>query len=151
MYQAGATAPAVAEAHDLGVSNVYRRARQEGWRKRDLPDEPPTPPAEADPEEDAVVDVRGVARAAIGQALKLVRLGQFARASEAARAAEMIGRLVALLPEPAMADATDEAAVLDALRRKILALGQTQEQTPQQTPGQTWGEAAEPVADGPGG
>ena len=139
MYQAGATARVVAETFDLGVANVYRRMAKEGWRKCDLPDEPPMPPAEIDPGEHAVVDVRGVARAAIIQALKLVRLGQFARASEAARAAEMIGRLASLLPEAAVA----EAAVLDDLRRKILALGLAHEQTV--------GEAAEPVLDGPGG
>lgn len=146
MYQAGATARVVAETFDLGVSNVYRRAAREGWRKCDLPDAPPTPPTEAEPGEDAVVDVRDAARAAIGQALKLVRLGQFARASEAARAAGMIGRLATLLPDPAVAEATNEAAVLDELRRKILALGQA----PGQTLGQSPGEAVEPVADGPG-
>jgi len=124
MYQAGWTARAVAEKFDLGIDNVYRRSARQGWRKVDLPDEPGDWSVDMEPGDDEVVDVRMVARAAIGQAVRLVRLGQFARAAEAAKAADMIGRLAERIPDPAVVDAARDAAVMTELRRKILALAQ---------------------------
>lgn len=122
MYQAGWTAGAVAERFDVGIANIYRRSAKEGWRKDDGPDEPGEWSPDMQPGDEEAVDVRVVARAAIGQAVKLVRLGQFARAAEAAKAAEMIGRLAERLPDPAVVDAAHDAAVMEELRRKIMAL-----------------------------
>lgn len=123
MYEAGWTAKAVAERLDLGVGNIYRRSAAEGWRKSDLPDDPPALPTDmaADdrkPGAGEAVDAHGVARAAMGQAARLVRLGQFARATEAARAADMIGRLADRIPDPGPAD----AIVMEDLRDRIAAL-----------------------------
>lgn len=124
LYQAGWTARAVADRFDLGIGNLYRRSAKEGWRKDDMPDEPGDWSIDMAPGDEEAVDVRVVARAAIGQAVKLVRLGQFGRAAEAAKAAEMIGRLVERMPDPTVVDAANDAAVMDDLRRKIMALGQ---------------------------
>lgn len=128
MYEAGWTAKVVAERFDLGRANVYRRSTREGWRKCDLPDDPPTLPTEiglddfglsAGLDTGEALDVKGVARAAMVQAARLVRLGQFTRAAEAARAADMIGRLADRIPDPGPAD----AIVLEELRDRIAALG----------------------------
>jgi len=129
LYQAGWTARALAERFDVGVANIYRRSAAEGWRKDDLPDEPGDWSIEMEPGDEEAVDVRVVARAAIGQAVKLVRLGQFGRAAEAAKAAEMIGRLAQRMPDPAVVDADRDAAVMDDLRRKILALAEASART----------------------
>jgi hypothetical protein len=124
MYEAGWTAKVVAERLDLGVGNIYRRSAAEGWRKSDLPDDPPAFPTEMalddnEPGAGEAVDARGVARAAMSQAARLVRLGQFTRAAEAARAADMIGRLADRIPDPGPAD----AIVMEDLRDRIAALG----------------------------
>ena len=124
LYQAGWTASAVAERFGVGVANIYRRSAAEGWRKDDVPDEPEDWLHEIEPGDDEVVDVRVIARAAIGHAVKLVRMGQFGRAAAAAKAAEMIGRLVERLPDPAVLDVDRDAGEMDDLRRKILALAQ---------------------------
>jgi hypothetical protein len=124
MFQAGAAASVVAETFDVGISNLHRRAREEGWRKRDLPDLPdrPSVPGEESAAAGALpVDVRGAAVAAMSQAARLMTQGQFARATEAMKAAEMFGKLAERLPVSPVAEA-DDATVLDDLRRKIIAL-----------------------------
>lgn len=141
MYQAGWTARAVAEKFDLGVTNVYRRSAKEGWRKDDLPDEPGDWAADLDLDlgpgldldqvlgEAADTDVRAVARAAMTKAIKLLQVGQFGRAAEAVKVADMIGRLAERLPDPAQTAGADDPAAIEALRARILALGRRQAET----------------------
>ncbi len=131
MYQAGWTARTIAERLDLGIANIYRRSTREGWRKDDMPDEPGDWSADMEPGDEEAVDIRVVARAAIGQAVKLVRLGQFGRAAEAAKAAEMIGKLADRIPDPAVTN----GVVLEDLRRKIEALSLSLMEADAQTAG----------------
>ena len=83
MYQAGASAPVVAETFDVSVPNLRKRAREEGWRKRDLPDLP-CPPMTAEvgarPTDERGLDAMTAARATIDHAAALMTRGQFARA-----------------------------------------------------------------------
>ena len=135
MYQQGASARLVAETFDVSEANIRRRAANGGWRKRDLPDTPAPVPewstvaiagGSVDPTVDGdggAADVRAAARAGFDQAVSLLAKGQFTRAAEAAKAAEMIGRLAERLPDPAIVDAANDAAVMDDLRRRILAMG----------------------------
>lgn len=122
-YLGGMSARECAAVFDVGEGALRRRARLGGWRRRDLPDVPPTLEGSITSDEAGVIPVDGrtAARAAMDHAVILIRKGQFTRAAEAMKAAELMGRVAERLPDPAVETETDAAAI-EALHRKIAAL-----------------------------
>ncbi|WP_298747490.1 hypothetical protein [uncultured Brevundimonas sp.] len=138
-YLAGESARQIGEA--LGPTEYAIRSRitREGWTKRSLAEAKSAGivaaaradreagvaalagPAGADGPE--ALDPRAAARAALDEAVRLMRRGRMAAAAEAARVADVMARAAARLDGDASADPgePDEAAY-EAVRRKVLGL-----------------------------
>lgn len=151
-YLAGESAPTLAVAFDVSVYAIRRRITREGWSKRGLaeaeeaacPDvgaEASAPPplrgppphghgeethfetrAEGDPL--PLLEPRAAARAALDEAVRLLRIGRLGAAEAAARVADVMGRAAARLEaaEPAAVEAGVDEAAFEAVRRKVLGL-----------------------------
>lgn len=119
-YLAGETAPRLAEIFDVTEANLRKKAWKEGWCKRDLPD--PSPSIDPVPTGPIPEDARSAARAAVDEAVRLMGCGQYERATQAARLAEMLGRASERLADAEPGDGVDDEATLDELRRKVLGL-----------------------------
>lgn len=126
-YVAGEPGPSVARRFDVGLANLRKRARQEGWdraslaRAHDLkpirgePD--PQPPAVGPLADDAVADADAApaapldfdpvrnpgaaARLALGRAAEDLAHGRTDRALASLRALQALDRLIGLAPPPA--------------------------------------------------
>ncbi len=104
-YAAGVPAPEVCERYDLGVANLRKRAREEGWRRRDLDDPDPEPPVETG----APADPRLMAEQAWARAARAVERGRVLEATRWSRLAEEL-RAVAAAQEAERRRAGEEAA-----------------------------------------
>lgn len=150
-YEEGQSGPEVARRHDVGLANLRKKARQEGWTRkhqaaaaeRALLD--PSVPPQAAPETDAPVRPAAALAAAVARASSALAGGRATEAAGLLRAAESLARLTGDSPdgdEPAddgpltpEQDAAREAAAkkgwndlldlieaqADALARQILA------------------------------
>ncbi len=102
-----------------------------GWADRS-PAAPPGPPVGAADAagrrmttvEDPPLEPRAAARAALDEAVRLLRSGRLGAAEAAARVADVMGRAAARLEvaEPAAEDAGVDEAAFEAVRRKVLGL-----------------------------
>lgn len=133
-YLAGESAPWLAEVFDVTEAAIRQRIRREGWSKASLaeaeeaglPEPDEAPAAVATPAEDeagAGLDPKAAARAALEEAVRLMRGGRMAAAAEAARVADVMARAAARLDGDGAVDPgePDEAA-FEAVRRKVLGL-----------------------------
>ena len=71
-YAAGVPGPEVAEKHDVGLSALRQRARDEGWRRHDLDDPDPEPVDASAP----LADPRSLAKEAWARAARAVERGR---------------------------------------------------------------------------
>lgn len=135
-YLAGESAPSISQRLGMGVDAIRQRITREGWTKRSVMtarDAEILAAAEAEAEmraareaeASAPMEPQAAARAALDEAVRLMRSGRTsealaaARAAEAvARAAERLGGDVRSLP-PAEEDLDDETA-FELVRRKVL-------------------------------
>ena len=104
-YAAGVPVAEVAERHGLGQTNLYKRAQEDGWRRRDLDDPDPEPlvhgGAPADPhllaEQAWARAARAVERGRVMEARRWTELAErfnaIWRAQEAQRRADEEARL----------------------------------------------------------
>lgn len=136
-YLAGGSARQVSEALGMTECAIRMRIYREGWTKRALAEavaEGVVAAARADaaagdaglagpPVEDEgeAPDARAAARAALDEAVRLMRGGRMAAAAEAARVADVMARAAARLDGDGPVDPgePDEAA-FEAVRRKVL-------------------------------
>jgi hypothetical protein len=123
-YEQGETGPAVARRFDVGLSNLRKKARAEGWDRRSqaaahdaalAPD--PAPPA-PDPVHPAAARDDAIRRAAA-----LLAAGHAVEASALIKAAEALGRLAGDAPPPpdpapSEQEAVDRAAAREAATRE---------------------------------
>ncbi|RZJ43264.1 MAG: hypothetical protein EON86_05590 [Brevundimonas sp.] len=66
------------------------------------------------------------ARAALDEAVKLIRMGRMSEAAGAARAADVLARAAGRLPaspKGSQAEGVDDEAAFEAVRRKVLGQG----------------------------
>lgn len=119
-YEAGESGPSVAGRFDVGLANLRKKCRREGWSRRhqaersdrDLPGERiAVAGAEAPPAPDEV------RRRAVDRAAALLAEGRAAEALVQLKAAEALVRLDAVGSEAAAMDSHEEDA--EAARRKI--------------------------------
>lgn len=119
-YVAGEPGPSVARRFDVGLSNLRKKARREGWTRNRIaaeleraaagappPGDAPAPPPGPPPEPPAAPEVR---RRALDRAAALLAEGRAAEALAQLRAAEALARLAATEPEPELDEADAERA-----------------------------------------
>jgi hypothetical protein len=112
-YAAGVPAAEVAERHGLGQSNVYKRAQEEGWRRRGLDDPDPEPVvvggAPADPhllaEQAWARAARAVERGRVMEARRWTELAERFNAIKSAQEAQRRADREARRTEAAAAEA----------------------------------------------
>jgi hypothetical protein len=127
-YLAGASAPHLAELYGLSESGIRKRARREGWRKRDLPDLAPPPDSAATAVASPVpTDLGAAARQAAQAALQALSLGRLKLALDYARVAETLSRVRVRLdgragPDPDNPQLEPDQDVLLALAERIAEL-----------------------------
>lgn len=141
-YEAGESGPSVARRFDVGLANLRKKCRREGWSRRhqaerldrELAGErrrPDTPPGArgAEPDADAPIDRRAALTACLDHAARFMARGDGARAIAALKAAEVFDAVTQALnlndpndpwsgqPDP---DGTRAGALraLEALRRQ---------------------------------
>jgi hypothetical protein len=124
-YLDGDSARLVSERFGPTVYAVRRRISREGWTKRSLlvAQEAALPELDAEETAAAPSDPRAAARAALDEAVRLMRLGRTAAAMEAARVADVMARAAARLDggsEGAVAEPEDDEAAFEAVRTKVL-------------------------------
>lgn len=131
-YLAGDSAPAVSERLGMSEAAIRKRIWLEGWTKRSavaaqdaaiLADATAETEAQAAREAEAPMAPRDAARAALTEAVKLMRAGRMAEALSAARVAEVVGRAAGRLPaspEASQGEDGDDEAAFEAVRRKVL-------------------------------
>lgn len=131
-YLDGETARALADVFGCSLATIYRRARLEGWSRHAVakaldgiaPDARIDRGAAQPDGAEAALEPRVAARRALDQAMRLLLLGQTAKAAEAARVAEVMARTADRLegragaPDPQ----ADDQGALEAVRRRVLAL-----------------------------
>jgi len=118
-YLDGESARSLRERFGPSETTIYRRARRQGWRKRDRPT-PPDLTAEPPP---APEDLDEAARKAAGEAWRLLGRGRWAAAREHLRMAEGLARLAARLgPQAPAQNDEPEDDVFVLLRRRLDAL-----------------------------
>ena len=122
-YLDGDSARLVSERFGPTVHAIRKRISKEGWTKRSLlvAQEAALP----EPEETAAApsDPRAAARAALDEAVRLMRRGRMAAAMEAARVADVMSRAATRLDggsEGAGAEPEDDEAAFEAVRAKVL-------------------------------
>jgi alkylation response protein AidB-like acyl-CoA dehydrogenase len=116
-YLAGLPSALVCERYDLGESAFKRRARDEGWRRRDAPDPEPLP-LDDDDGEDAP-DLQAVAAGLLRRSLRAAAAG---RLQEAARALKLHRDYLGLQATIAAGARRDAARDLEEIRRTAVAL-----------------------------
>lgn len=148
-YLAGESCAALADRFGMSQAAIRRRIWLEGWTKRSvvaardaalLADVAAQAVRAADVEaqvaSEAPMEPLTAARAALDEAVKLIRMGRMSEAAGAARAADVVARAAGRLgggadplrpamrglPPPAAEDVDDEAA-FEAVRRKVLGQG----------------------------
>ena len=128
-YLAGQSAPRLAEVFDVTEFAIRARAGRQGWTKRAMAEAMPVEPADAGlvgvvtGEMDGALTPREAARLALGEAVTLLRGGKMGLAGEAARVADVMGRAAARLGDEAAADVEPDEAAFEAVRRKVLGMG----------------------------
>jgi len=130
-YLAGESAPALADIFNVTQYAIRRRISREGWSKQAAAEaaaEAVIAAAEPAPlalvgvvlaTEDAATGPRAAARAALDQAVRMMRGGRMKSAAEAARVADLVGRAALRLEEETV-EAVDSEARFEAVRRKVL-------------------------------
>lgn len=143
-YLEGRSARALAEMFGATVAAIRARIQREGWSKRALAEARAeaivaamTPTVKsgdqtvADLEPRPPIEPREAVRAAVETAVRWMRAGQLGQAAEAARLADVLGRAVGRLEAgdgpvegggPSEDQAVD-AAAFEAVRRKVLGVG----------------------------
>lgn len=101
-YVAGVPGPEVAEKYDLGLSALRARAREEGWRRRDLDDPDPEP---FDPDAPPP-DLAKLAAAAWARAARAVEKGRVLEAHRWTRLAAALQARAAAAAAPPEAPGT---------------------------------------------
>lgn len=143
-YLDGASAPALAEKYGVSQHTIRARANRHGWTKRSVvavrdgeilaridAEAAATAAAASAVEAEIADEIAGgtpmppqeAARAALDEAVKLIRQGRPVEALSVARAAEAVGRAAERLPASPTASQTegiDDAAAFEAVRRKVL-------------------------------
>lgn len=125
-YLDGDSARLVSERFGPTEYAIRGRISREGWTKRSLLVDQEAALPELDADESAAAapsDPRAAARAALDEAVRLMRLGRTAAAMEAARVADVMSRAAARLDggsEGAGAEPEDDEAAFEAVRTKVL-------------------------------
>lgn len=124
-YLDGDSARLVSERFGPTVHAIRKRISKEGWTKRSLlvAQEVAQPELNAEETAAAPSDPRAAARAALDEAVRLMRRGRMAAAMEAARVADVMSRAATRLDggsEGAGAEPEDDEAAFEAVRAKVL-------------------------------
>jgi len=133
-YLDGESARSLAETFGGSEAAIRKRIQREGWGKKAAAlardalvpaavGRPAAAPDEGEAEALFNLEPRAAARRVLDQAMRLLLLGQTAKAAEAARIAELMARTAERLAGSAPADVEpDDAAELEAVRRKVAAM-----------------------------
>lgn len=122
-YLDGDSARLVSERFGPTVHAIRKRIRREGWTKRSLLVAQEAALPELEETAAAPSDPRAAARAALDEAVRLMRRGRMAAAMEAARVADVMSRAATRLDggsEGAGAEPEDDEAAFEAVRAKVL-------------------------------
>jgi len=137
-YLAGESAASLSERLGLGVPAIRQRITREGWTKRSLTaardavilaeaatEAEARAAREAALEGEPPMEPREAARAALDEAVRLMRVGRTSEALATARVAEVVGRAAGrlpALPKASQGEGFDDEAAFEAVRRKVLGL-----------------------------